>query len=103
MSADFLINDLDVILDRKVFGHVAVAWKGAAIEDVIFDDEDVEVTMGEGHGEIVQQPTLTGKTKDFIGILFKDAVTVGTENFRIKNWKKDGTGVIEIYLERVDT
>ena len=100
MPADFLKKDLDVILSPEVFGEDDVKWKGKAIDDIIFDDEDVEVQMGEGVAEIIQQPMLTGKTHDFIGIADDDKVTVNDEKFTIKNWKKDGTGVIEIFLER---
>ena len=101
MSASFLQDDIDTILDVKTFGVTGgCVWNGVKIEHVIFDDEDVEVTMGEGVAEIIPQPTLTGKTSDFSGIADGDSVQVLGETFEVKNWKKDGTGVIEIFLVR---
>lgn len=102
MSASFIDTDIDLVLSNTVFGVTGgCVWKGVQIDDVIFDDEDVEVTMGEGVAEIISQPMLTGKTTSFVGIDDGDAVTVKGEEFTVKNWKKDGTGVIEIFLARV--
>ncbi len=101
MAASFIKNDLCVILSQKDFGNTGgIKWNGVDIEDVIFDDEDIEVQMGEGVAEIVPRPMLTGKTSDFIGILEDDAIQVNGETFTVKNWEKDGTGVIEIFLSR---
>jgi len=101
MAADFLQTDMNIILSADIFGVTdGCVWAGVQVDDVIFDDEDVEVVMGEGVAEIIQQPMLTGKTVDFDGIAEDDSVLVGGETFTIKNWKKDGTGMIEIYLLR---
>lgn len=103
MSASFLKDDIDTILDDGVFGATGgCVWNGVKIDHVIFDDEDVEVTMGEGVAEIIPQPMLTGKTSDFSGIADGDSIRVLGETFRVKNWKKDGTGVIEIFLVRTE-
>lgn len=103
MAASFLQDDIDTILDVKTFGVTGgCVWKGVSIENVIFDDEDIEITMGEGVAEIIPQPMLTAKTSDFDGIAEGDAVQVSGETFKIRNWKKDGTGVIEIFLERTE-
>lgn len=102
MTASFLTDDLDVILDKNVFGETnGCVWKGNAVTGVIFDDEDVEVFLGEGVPEIVPQPVLTAKTSDFVGIDTGDTVTVAGGSFTVKNWKKDGTGMIHIFLNRV--
>lgn len=102
MSASFLQDDIPTILDVKVFGVTGgCLWNGVRIDNVIFDDEDVEVTMGEGVTEIASQPMLTGHTADFIGIADGDSVQVSGETFEIKNWKKDGTGIIEIFMVRL--
>ena len=107
MSASFLIDDLDVILSDDVFGNNdGVTWNGAAVEDAIFADESIEAQMGEGVAEIIEQPMITGKTKDFIGIETDDPISIKIETtglietFVVKNWKVDGTGVIEIFLTR---
>ena len=95
MSADFLTDDLDVILSDDVFGHKGgVTWNGVSVPDAIFDDESIEVQMGEGVAEIIEQPIITGKTKDFTGIDTDDPILVNGETFAVKNWKVDGTGVI---------
>lgn len=102
MSASFLTGDLDVILDNKVFGVTnGCVWKGVTITNVIFDDEDIEVFLGEGVPEIVPQPTLMGKLSDFPGIDTGDAVTVSGVSYTVKNWKNDGTGMIQIFLNKV--
>lgn len=98
MPAAFLQDDIDQITDVTVFGQ-SVTWKGVSV-NVIFDDEDVEVQLGEGVGHIVAQPMITGKTSDFPGIADGDAVVAGGQSFTVKNWKRDGTGMIEIFLER---
>jgi hypothetical protein len=101
MPASFINDDLGLFFDGKDFGETeTVLWNGVVVENVIFDDEDVEVSMGEGVGEIVPQPTLTGRTDDFTGIRTDDPVTIRGESFTVKNWKNDGTGMIEIFLTR---
>ena len=107
MSADFLKDDLDIILSKDVFGNDdGVTWNGVEVEDAIFDDESFEVQLGEGVPEIIEQPMITGKADDFIGIDTYDPISilkdgeVTPETFIVKNWKVDGTGVIEIFLTR---
>lgn len=101
MSASFLISDLSVILSQRDFGVTGgVTWHGVLIENVIFDDRDVEVGMGEGPTEIIPQPMLTGAAEDFVGIAESDPVTIGAETLVVSNWKVDGTGEIQIFLRR---
>lgn len=101
MTAKFLEDDLDEIFSDTVFGNTGgVTWNGVVIADAIFDDESIEAQMGEGPAEIIPQPMITGKTKDFIGIDTDDPIQVNSETFYVKNWKPDGTGVIEIFLTR---
>jgi len=100
MPASFIENDITHMLASSDFGEASgsVTWKGNAV-DAIFDDEDVELTLGEGVGQIIPQPMLTGKTADFPSIADGDAVVADGRNFVVKNWKRDGTGEIEIFLE----
>lgn len=101
MPAKFLEDDMDVVFSSKDFGvEGGCTWNGVVIADVIFDDMDVEVVIGEGVAEIVKQPMLTGKTSDFPSIRMDDTILVGTETFTVKNFVRDGTGMIEIYLNR---
>lgn len=103
MPGAFLTEDLPALFEGNDFGEGAgiVTWKGTAINDVIWDDGDVEVTGPDGATQIVQQAMMTCKSSDFSGIALGDAVVRASVNFTVKNWKDDGTGVIEIFLERV--
>lgn len=100
MPASFITSDITHMTDSSIFGESDATWKTISVAG-IFDDEDVEVQMGEGVGQIVPQPMFTGLTSDFPGIADGDAMVIGGQNFKVKNWKQDGTGQIEIFLERV--
>ena len=97
MPGAFIKNDIAAMLDTEVFGIVAT-YRGASVTG-IFDDDDVEIVTGEGHTTIIPQPTFTGRTVDFPTIFDGDAITIATETFKIKNWKKEDD-VIELFLER---
>jgi hypothetical protein len=101
MVASFITGDLNKLLASSDFSEASgdVLYNGVVVEG-IFDDEDVEVGMGEGPTEIVAQPMFTGSSDDFVGIADNDVLTVRGEDFRISNWKDDGTGMIEVYLRR---
>ena len=73
-----------------MFGE-SVTWAGSTVT-VIFDDEDVEVQLGEGVAQIQNQPTMIGQTSDFSGIADGDAVVARGVTFKVKNWKRDGQG-----------
>lgn len=101
MAASFLEDDIDTMLDAKTFGVTGgCVWEGVVVDNVIFDDEDVEAIMGEGVAEIIPQPTITGKSSVFSGIADGDNIQVSGETFTVKNWKNDGTGIITIFLAR---
>ena len=101
MTGKFLLDDLDAVFDIKDFAHDGgVVWNGVKITDVIFDDEDIEVETGQGVGEIVKQPMLTGRASDFQGLSDGDSILISGSTFTVKNWKDDATGVIEIFLSR---
>jgi len=97
-----LDTDLDAVFTSSGFGEAdsTVTWKGAPLTGFIFDDEDVQVELGEGVGEIMHQSTLTGPYLQVVGIANDDDVTVGAGTFKVKNWLNDGTGVIEIHMEK---
>lgn len=97
--AAFIANDVAHVTDDSVFGESAT-WRGVAVVG-IFDDEDIEVQLGEGVGQIVPNAMFTGQTADFPGIADGDAMVIRGVNYRVKNWMRDGTGQIEIFLERV--
>lgn len=96
-----LDTDLDAVFASSAFGEAngTVTWKGLPIVGAIFDDEDVQVDMGEGVTEIVHQSMLTSRSSNFPDIADGDPVVIGTTNYKVKHWSDDGTGVIEIYME----
>lgn len=103
MAGAFLTDDLTSVFNANDFGENAgvVTWKGAAINHVIFDDADVE-TLDEDNGVILEhQAMLTGRTSDFAGIARGDAVVARSVSYTVRYWKDDGTGVIEIFLQKV--
>lgn len=101
MPGDFLQNDLSVFFNSSEFGEEqgTVLWNGVEIPGAIFDNEDIEVSLGEGVGEIIRQPIIMAPSSDFQGVARNDPIRVGQSLFIVKNFKDDGTGVITIYLE----
>lgn len=102
MAGNFIEDDLAVIFSDRDFGHTGgIVWNGVTIEGAIFDDQDVEVQMGEGMVQIISQPMITGPSSAFEGIRREDPISVGGQSFVVKSTNDDGTGVIEIYMEKV--
>lgn len=97
--AAFLANDLRFMVGSLPFGET-VYWRGNRLT-AIFDDEDVEVQLGEGPVQIVPSAVITGVESDFPNIAEDDPVVARNINYIVKNWKRDGTGMIEIFMERV--
>jgi len=102
MPGAFLSNDMTTFFNADEFGEApdSVTWKGTPVTHGIFDDEDVEFAMGEGVTQIDRQASFTGRSADFDGIADGDAMVIRGVNYLVKNWKDDGTGEIEIFLER---
>lgn len=103
MPMSCLTTDLTALFSESDFGEVtgSVRWRGVVINGAIFDDEDVEISLGEGVGEIQHQAVLTSISSQFVGIADGDLMVARGRNFRVKNWKDDGTGVIDIHLEEI--
>ena len=101
MPGSFLEDDLTSLFASPDFGEAdgTVTWAGVTISGGIFDDEDIELQLGEGVTEIAHQARFTGPSAEFVGIRDNDPMTIRGRQFRVKNWKDDGTGVIEIFLE----
>lgn len=101
MAGAFLTDDLPTFFSARDFGvdEGTVTWRGAHVTGV-FDDKDVEVPNGEGVATIIPQPTFTSSSAQFAAIAEYDPMVVGGVDYIVRNWKHDGTGVIEIYLEK---
>lgn len=103
MPGSFLTNDLVTIFASSDFGEAnnSVTLAGVVIPNGIFDDEDIDVSMGEGVAQIVPQPMFTCATAHLTGIAGDQIMIIRGATFKVQNWKNDGTGMTEIYLERV--
>lgn len=95
-----LTDDLTAVFAASDFGEACgtVTFRGDPVSGAIFDDEDVEIQTGEGVAEIAHQAMLTAPSSQFPDIAEDDPVTIRGKSFRVKFWKDDGTGVIEVYL-----
>lgn len=95
-----ILTDLAALFTSRDFGEDVgtVLWNNTLITGAIFDDEDVEVQMPDGQGEIIHQAMITGQSAQFVGIREKDPVVIRNRQYKVNYWKDDGTGVIEIYL-----
>ena len=100
MAGAFLTDDITAILDTEGFAIQVDSYSAGGTPTVIFDDEEVEVDTGEGVTQIVDQPIVTGKSSDFTSIARDQLLTIAGVVFVIKSWKDDGTGIIEILLNR---
>lgn len=101
MVAKFIKDDIRKITTPKEFGvDGGVVWNGVAISNVIFDDEDIEVQTGEGEAFIMERPTMVGSADDFTGIAANDPITCNGVTYWVRNWMRDGTGQIEIFLSK---
>jgi hypothetical protein len=101
MAGAFLTSDMKTILSPNDFGEEnGIVWAGVTVTNVIFDDEDIEVETGEGVAEIMRQPIIIGASADFPNIAMGDSITIGAQTMTVRNWKDDGTGQIEIFLDR---
>lgn len=98
MPASFISDDVAHVTGSDVFGET-VTWKGNSVT-AIFDDEDIEVEVGEGVAQIIPHAMLIGQTSDFPGIANGDVVVARSVTYHIKNWKRDGSGQIEVFLEK---
>lgn len=99
MPGSFLQSDLSAIFNSSEFGEASVVINGRDVPGAIFDYGDIEVQTGEGFGQIVPQPKITCDTSKILPLVHGQVVSACGKTYRVKNWKDDGTGVTEIYLE----
>ena len=106
MPAKFIKSDLRAITASDDFGvdddgseTGGVRWNGIKIPSAIFDDEHHEIQAGEGPAHIMAIPMIMGLEQDFPGLAANDPVTINGESYIVRNWKPDGTGYIEIFLD----
>lgn len=98
MAGTFIQNDLAALFSQNDFAETVVL-DGVTIYDAIFDDGDREVNNGEGVAQIVPQPVVQLPTTHTAAVVDGSVVIARGKTYRVANWKHDGTGVTELYLE----
>lgn len=105
MPMSCLETDLDAVFASSDFGEADGAVRNGDTANPIsgiFDDEDVETQNGEGITVLVPQTTFTCASSKVPGLADGDTLLVRAKLYTIRFWKNDGTGVVEIHLERPD-
>lgn len=98
MTGSFLTNDLAALLNTAEFATTAI-YSGVTVKG-IFDDEDIEAQMSDGTVRIVPSCSFTGRSDDFASVAQGDTLKIGTVTYTIQSWKDDGTGEIELFMEK---
>lgn len=98
MPGNFLTNDLSKILKTEELATMAV-YDGLIIVGV-FDDEDIEAQMADGTVRIIPQCIFTGRSEDFSAIVEGETMVINNAAFSIRSWIDDGTGMIDVHLEK---
>jgi hypothetical protein len=98
MPGSFLTNDLTKILKTEELASMAL-YNGALILGV-FDVEDTEATMADGTTRILPQCIFTGRSEDMPDIAEGELVVIDDITYVIRFWMDDGTGMIDVYMER---
>jgi hypothetical protein len=99
MPGQFLTSDLTKILKTEELASMAL-YDGALVVGV-FDVEDTEAQMADGTIRIIPQCIFTGRSEDFPNITEGEAVVIDGVSYAIRSWMDDGTGMIDIHMEKV--
>jgi hypothetical protein len=99
MPGNFLTTDLDKIL--KVEELASMALYDSTLVLGVFDNEDIEVQMGDGTIRIINQCLFTAKSEDFPDIAEGEVIVISDVSYAIQSWSDDGTGMIEIQMEKL--
>lgn len=97
-----LATDLATVFSSGDFaeGEGTVTLDGAALDGTgIFDNADMEVSMGEGPSQITPVPMFTCPASLVPDIADGQIMVIRSKSYRVTHWKDDETGVIVIYLE----
>lgn len=99
MPGQFLTSDLTKILKTEELASMAL-YDGALVVGV-FDVEDTEAQMADGTIRIIPQCIFTGRSEDFPNIAEGETVVIDSVSYAIRSWMDDGTGMIDIHMEKV--
>lgn len=89
-----MTEDLSAFFDTDEFATSAT-WKGTESVKVIFNNayaDDFEVAG--------RAPRCSARESDFPGIARGQALVIGGSNYKVITWHADGTGVLDILLEK---
>jgi hypothetical protein len=67
----------------------------------VFDVEDTEAQMSDGTIRILPQCIFTGRSEDFPALAEGEIVVIEDVSYAIRSWMDDGTGMIDIHMEKV--
>ena len=98
MAGRFIERDVAAIFRQTAFAET-ITLNGSIITEAIFDNADREVAQGEGVTNIVPIPMVQVPTRTAEDIFDGAIAVIRSRQYRVVNWKHDGTGVTEIYLE----
>lgn len=99
MPGQFFTSDLTKILKTEELASMAL-YDGALVLGV-FDVEDTEAQMADGTIRIIPQCIFTGRSEDFPEIAEGETVVIDNVTYAIRSWMDDGTGMIDIHMEKV--
>lgn len=99
MPGNFLTSDLVKILKTEEFATTAL-YNGDMVVGV-FDNEDAEAQMADGTVRIVPQCVFTAQSQYFPDIAEGETVVIDSVTYAIRFWMDDGTGMIDIHMEKV--
>ncbi len=99
MTGSFITDDLSAMLSVADFALSATWTEGGKDIDGIFDDEDVEVDRGDGLRHIHR--TAHFRTQSSHGVSDGDTLTIESVAYTVAFQQDNGTGLVELYLEKV--
>lgn len=105
MPMSCLETDLDTLFASSDFGEANGAIRNNDSANPIpgiFDDEDVEAQNGEGITVLVPQVTFTCASSKVPALADGDTFLIRGVEYTARFWMDDGTGVVEIHMERPD-
>lgn len=101
MPGAFITADLAGVFNSKEFaetpGSVTVA--GVPVTHAIFDEDDVEVTQGDGEAVIMAQPSITCPKSEVSTATYGQTVVVRGVAYTVINSFDHGDETVTIYLK----
>lgn len=103
MAGSFITGDIPALLSSSDFGEDDGAVRNGDTGNPIpgiFDDEDVEQTLGEGMTVIAPQACFTCASSQVPDLVKGDIFTIRGDDYTVEFWKDDKTGMVDIFFEK---